>query len=176
MNFTPFPILQTERLVLRQLKLSDADAVLYLRSDKTINKYIHRPENRQTKTIEDATNHIKKLTNQIETNTSISWGISLKENPEIIGSICLWNFSEDKTIAEVGYDLSTAFHNKEIMSEALKEVIRYGKTQLKLNHIEAYTHKDNNSSKALLEKHNFHLVERKIDQDNLNNSIYRLDC
>ena len=176
MNFTPFPILQTERLVLRQLKLSDADAVLYLRSDKTINKYIHRPENRQTKTIEDATNHIKKLTNQIETNTSISWGISLKENPEIIGSICLWNFSEDKTIAEVGYDLSTAFHNKEIMSEALKEVIRYGKTQLKLNHIEAYTHKDNNSSKALLKKHNFHLVERKIDQDNLNNSIYRLDC
>ena len=176
MNFTPFPILQTERLVLRQLKLSDADAVLYLRSDKTINKYIHRPENRQTKTIEDATNHIKKLTNQIETNTSISWGISLKENPEIIGSICLWNFSEDKTIAEVGYDLSTAFHNKEIMSEALKEVIRYGKTKLKLNHIEAYTHKDNNSSKALLKKHNFHLVERKIDQDNLNNSIYRLDC
>jgi ribosomal-protein-alanine N-acetyltransferase len=50
-NFTQFPILQTDRLLLRQMTLSDADRVQQLRSKEEVMQYINRP---LTKTIEDA--------------------------------------------------------------------------------------------------------------------------
>ena len=39
-NFTPFPILATERLTLRQLSIDDQQNIFALRSDKEINKYL----------------------------------------------------------------------------------------------------------------------------------------
>ena len=58
MNFIPFPNLQTDRLLLRQLNKEDANAILFLRSDATVNKYVKRP---QTDTIQDAIDFINKI-------------------------------------------------------------------------------------------------------------------
>lgn len=174
MNFTPFPILYSERLSLRQLDASDSEMVLYLRSDKTINQFIDRPIERQTKNLSDAKNHIKKLTRLINNNSSISWGITLLDNRKLIGTICLWNFSKDLKTAEVGYDLSLESHNKGFMTEALNAVINYGFNQLNLQNIEAYTHYQNESSIALLLKNGFHLLDDKKDSENKNNSIYNI--
>ena len=49
--FTPFPILTTERLTLRQLSIDDQQNIFALRSDIEINKYLDR---QVSKTIEDA--------------------------------------------------------------------------------------------------------------------------
>jgi ribosomal-protein-alanine N-acetyltransferase len=49
MNIQTFPIIKTERLTLSEIKESDSDIILYLRSDKLINKFINRPEKRRTK-------------------------------------------------------------------------------------------------------------------------------
>jgi ribosomal-protein-alanine N-acetyltransferase len=149
----------------------DSPIILYLRSDKIINKYILRPENSQTKNNIDAINHIKKLTHQIENNSSVSWGITLKNNPKIIGTICLWNFSNNNIIAEVGYDLIPEFQKKGIMNEALNKVIDFGFNNLNLNKIEAYTHFQNENSKLLLSKNKFSLVK---DINNSHNLFYEL--
>lgn len=174
MNFTPFPLLKTERLLLRKIKESDSDVILFLRSDKTVNKFIERTENRKTKNKNDALKFIKEITEAIEKNKSISWGITLKDNPQIIGTICLWNFSKDKKNAEVGYDLNPKFQQKGIMNEALKSIINFGFNTLKLNKIEAYTHKHNLSSKNLLEKNKFKFIEDKKDEYNADNIIFEL--
>ena len=50
-NFPPFPVLETERYILRQLTLSDDNEIFILRSYKEVNKYLDRPV---AKTIEDA--------------------------------------------------------------------------------------------------------------------------
>ena len=105
MNFNPFPNLISNRLFLRNIEESDVETILYLRSDKTINKFIERPEHRQTKTTSDALKFINQLHENSKNNISISWGITLQNNPQLIGTICLWNFSEDHKTAEVGYDL-----------------------------------------------------------------------
>jgi len=39
-TFTPFPILRTERLTLRQLEINDEQEIFTLRSDSEINKYL----------------------------------------------------------------------------------------------------------------------------------------
>jgi ribosomal-protein-alanine N-acetyltransferase len=57
-SFTPFPILTTERLTLRQLSTDDGQNIFALRSDTEINKYLDR---QASKTIEDAINFINKI-------------------------------------------------------------------------------------------------------------------
>ena len=172
MNFFPFPELETERLRLRKVLKSDCDAILYLRSDTEINKFILRPENRKTKTKEDALKHIEILDAGIQDGSSITWGITVGESSDIIGSICLWNISEDFKMAEVGYDLNPDFHRKGIMSEALSSVLGFGFNELNLDKVTAYTHKENESSKNLLKRNGFNLVEGEIDEGNRSNLIF----
>jgi len=175
MKFKIFPKIKTERLVLRKIEESDWDVILFLRSDKTVNKYIERPENRKTKNKEDAIKFIKARVEDIENFKSISWGITLKDNSKIIGTIDLWNFSNDYKTAEVGYGLNPKYHNKGIMSEALKEVVEFGFTKLNFEKIEAFTHKDNENSKKLLVKNGFHFMINRKDEDNTANRIYEID-
>lgn len=87
MTFQPFPELTTERLILRELKESDHELILFLRSDKTVNAFIERPEDRKTKTLEDAIRFIKEIHGYAKSNTSIAWGITLKESPTIVGTV-----------------------------------------------------------------------------------------
>jgi len=174
MKIKTFPQINTERLILRKIEESDCDAVLFLRSDEVINKFIHRPEHRKTKNIADAIRHIKKLNVETETNKSFSWGITLKSDPKIIGTICLWNFSNNYKIAEVGYDLNPIFQRKGIVSEALNSVMSFGFRELNLDRIEAFTHGQNENSKKLLENNGFNFVKERKDTDNLSNVIFEI--
>ncbi len=99
--------------------------------------------------------HIQLLDDNLKTDKAISWGITTKESNVLIGSICLWNFSEDKKTAEVGYDLDPKFQGKGIMSEALKAVLDFGFNQRGFETIEAYTDYRNIPSKKLLKLHSF---------------------
>jgi len=174
MKFTPFPEIKTERLILRKIETSDCDVILFLRSDATVTKFIERPESRKTKTIADAIKFINELNEYLVTNKSISWGITLKNGPKIIGTICLWNFSEDFKTAEVGYDLDPKFQRKGIMNEAMKKVVDFGFKELRLDKIEAFTHCKNENSKKLLEKNGFQFIENRKDLGNKSNIIFEL--
>ncbi|NJW52966.1 GNAT family N-acetyltransferase [Salinimicrobium sp. CDJ15-91] len=175
MKFNPFPELKSKRLFLRNIKESDCDTILFLRSDETINKFIQRPEHRRTRNKIDSINFIKELNDNITNNKSIAWGITLKNDPQIIGTICLWNFSQNKKIAEVGYDLNPEFQKIGIMSAALKMILDFGFNELKLNKIEAYTHHENESSKKLLVNNGFRQIKNKKDVDNESNIIFELE-
>lgn len=109
-NFNPFPIIKTERLLLRRLDVSDWNVISYLRSDVIVNKFVRRPK-AENKT--EAIKFIDKINEGIGNNEFIYWSICLKNRPVMIGSICLWNFSPDKKTAEVGYDLNPDFQKKE---------------------------------------------------------------
>ncbi|MHB1392864.1 MAG: GNAT family N-acetyltransferase [Clostridia bacterium] len=83
------------------------------------------------------------------------WGITPKNENKLIGSICLWNISEELSKAEIGYELMTEYQGKGIMSEAIKAVIEYGFENMKLNLIEALPYSDNIRSIKLLERNSF---------------------
>lgn len=175
MIFQPFPEIETDRLLLRKIKVSDVNEVLFLRSNETVNEFIIRPENRKTKNQADALEFIEMIISEIEENKSISWEITVKNNPKMIGSICLWNFSNNLKTAEVGYSLYPEFQNKGIMSEALKSVIDYGFNELKLDKIEAFTHSKNEPSKKLLEKNGLQINHNRKDVNNSFNIIFEIE-
>jgi len=168
-SFNPFPILQTKRLTLRRLKSKDAPEVYFLRTDPLVNKYIKRPI---TKDITAAQNFITKINTGIDNNENIYWPITLSGEDQMLGAISLWHFSEDKKIAEVGYDLHPTIQGKGYMSEALSCVLDYGFEKLKLDMITAYTHHENINSIKLLKKNGFRLMKGEVDECNENNIIF----
>lgn len=170
-NFLPFPILTTKRLLLRNLKDSDAREIFFLRSDDCVNKYLDR---QKMKNKDEAKEFIIRITDGIKLNKWIYWAVCLKDNSELIGTICLWNFSDDKTTAEIGYELIPSFQAKGLMNEALRCIINYGFQTVKLQKIEAYTHRENVGSLKLLEKNNFKLEAGRTDESNANNIIYSI--
>ena len=174
MKYKPFPEIKTKRLLLRKIEESDCEDILFLRSDETVTKFIERPENRKTKNKTDAIKFIKEINEAFGKNKSISWGITFKNNPKIIGTICLWNFSLINKTAEIGYDLNPEFQGLGIMSEAINSIIDFGFNNLKLDKIEAFTHKKNENSKKLLKKNEFVFNENRKDLENNYNIIFEL--
>ena len=171
LNFDPFPQLETERLVLRNMSLDDAPEIFFLRSDKDAMKYIDRePAN----TIKDAEELINKIIADIKTNETIMWAIALKEDPKkLIGTICLWHFAKEHFRGETGYMLHPQYWRKGIMKEALLKVLDYGFHELNLHSVEAHISPDNFASATLLErtgfvregyfKENFHFRGKFLD-------------
>jgi len=151
-NFTPFPVLVTERLILRQLSLGDENQILLLRSDEEVNKFLDRT---RATSLEDARNFIVKINDNISRNESLFWGINLKNDPGLIGTICLWNLSVDENKAELGYEMLPAFQGKGLMQEAVLKILQFGFEIMQLRTIEAWLRADNSNSIKVLEKNNF---------------------
>lgn len=153
LNFSPFPEIKTERLLLRRMTEADAPELLFLRSDETVMKYIDREK---AKSVEDVTIFIQTVNANIDKNESIMWAISLKENPDtLIGNISFWRIINQHYRAEIGYMLHPVFWGKGIMKEALLATIDFGFNQMKLHSIEAHINPDNIASGMLLEKTGF---------------------
>ncbi|MBC7629716.1 MAG: GNAT family N-acetyltransferase [Ferruginibacter sp.] len=151
-TFTPFPILTTERLTLRQMLINDEQEIFTIRSDKEINKYLGR---QLSKTNEDARNFIKTINENVKKNDSIYWAITLSDKNIVIGTVCLFSFSEENDKCEIGYELLTNFQGTGIMKEAVEKVIDYAFNTIKVQNIEAIFHRDNQRSIKLLEKLSF---------------------
>lgn len=146
-DFSPFPILETERLKLRALLVQDAEQIHELRRDPKIAELTGRVASTG---IEDALIHIRKIENLVAHNESIYWAISFKDSPTLIGTICFWNLDPENETAEIGYELLPAFQKKGIMGEAIKCVIDYGFEKMMVKTISAFPSASNSSSIKLL--------------------------
>jgi ribosomal-protein-alanine N-acetyltransferase len=152
-SFTPFPELQTERLILRRIIKEDAAEVFFLRSDETVLQFIGKEP---ATTIKETEDFIKKTNDAIETGDSILWGIALKENPaKLIGTICYWKIQKEHYRAEMGYVLHPDHWRKGIMKETMLKIIDYGFHAMKLHSIEARIDAGNAASAAILESTGF---------------------
>lgn len=163
--------LETERLQLRGINENHTEDIFKIRSNEIINQFVQRnsPKNNY-----DALQFILTIKERTQNNQTYYWGISLKDEPNLIGTICLWNFSEDRKEAEIGYELLPDYHRKGIMSEALKAVLDFGCNELHLQEIVAMTNIFNESSKGLLLKHNFVLQGERKDEGFPENLVFSL--
>lgn len=163
--------LETERLELKEICEHHTEDILKIRSNEVINRFVKRnsPKNNY-----DALQFILTIKKRTQNNETFYRGISLKKYPALIGTICLWNFSEDRKSAEVGYEMLPDYHGKGLMSEALKAVLTYGFNELHLQEILAFTSRFNEDSKKLLLRHGFVLEENRKDEGFPDNLIFSL--
>lgn len=148
----PFPVLETQRCMLRQYADTDAAGILELKQNEMVMKFL---DVEKMQSLDEAHAFLKKVDELLQSNNGITWAICLKEETKFIGSIGLWRMIKEHHRAEIGYMLHPAYWNKGLMNEALKEVLRFGFEELKLHSIEANVNPANLSSIRLLQKNGF---------------------
>ena len=148
-NFSPFPQIITERLLLAAIQQKDAVELLKLRSSEIVMQFIDKE---RTKNLEDAAALIRRIEEDAINSDGITWKISFKKDPEkLIGTIGFWRIIKPHYRAEVGYMLHPDFWNKGFMKEALLAVIDFGFSNIELHSIEAHINPGNTASSKLLE-------------------------
>jgi [ribosomal protein S5]-alanine N-acetyltransferase len=81
-DFTAFPVLENERLILREIVLADAEAIFAIRGDYEVTKFnIGAPYADTAR----AQKLIVSMKEQYLAGDEIRWGITLKPNDEVIG-------------------------------------------------------------------------------------------
>lgn len=161
-----FPTLTTQRLTLRQLVENDGQAIFLLRSDPIINKYLDR---KPSQTLEESLQFIRN----IQINNLLYWAIIETISGKIVGTVGLFNFSNEGNTCEIGYELLPDYQGQGIMNEALKKVIEFAVDILGIKTIEAFTHKDNQRSAKLLQVLNFEQTEI-MDESHPDVIVFRL--
>jgi [ribosomal protein S5]-alanine N-acetyltransferase len=151
-NFTPFPLLTTERLSLRQVQQTDVNEIFFLRSDYEVRKYINKAP---AKSMEEALDFIQRLNELERLNEGITWAITLKGNDKLVGTICFWNIQKEHHRAEIGYVMHPEYHGKGIMHEALNAILKYGFHSVMFHSVEAKVNPENRPSIKLLERNSF---------------------
>ncbi|MDD2985769.1 GNAT family protein [Flavobacterium sp.] len=151
-SFSPFPILESKRLLLRAVTIEDVNEVLSLRGNSENMKFIPRP---LITSKEMAMEHIAMIIEKIEQNLGINWAITLKGSPKMIGIIGHYRIQPENYRSEIGYMLLPEFQNQGITSEAIYLTLDYGFNQLNFHSIEAVVDPENSISAKVLEKNGF---------------------
>lgn len=151
-SFSPFPTLAGKRILLREMVEADAHAILKMRSNVEVMRYLDREP---AKSLEDALEYIKKIQFGISSNSGITWAIADAETDLLVGTIGFWRIDVEHYRGEIGYMLQPEHQGKGLMQEAMELALDYAFTQLKLHSIEANVNPDNLASKKILERNGF---------------------
>jgi ribosomal-protein-alanine N-acetyltransferase len=154
-----FPQLTTERLLLRQLTMSDTAEVFRNFSDPEVVRYFMTP----LTDIEGAVKMVGELIGLFEQGKSIFWAVTLLNEGTFLGT-CSFEKITNQGCGEVGFDLGLAWWGRGLMSEALRAVIRYGFDVLVLKEIVAITSVNNRRAINLLTHLGFRITQEK-DED-----------
>jgi ribosomal-protein-alanine N-acetyltransferase len=150
--FAEFPVLHTERLILRTVIEEDAPDIFRIMSDPMVMRYFGRVPMTD---LSEAVQRVKRCEASFQERSSIRWALSLRERPSYIGSCGFWRIVPEHHRAEIGYELAPECWGRGLMPEALRAVVQFGFSVMGLHSIEANIHPDNLASRQVLEKLGF---------------------
>lgn len=146
-------IIETERLILREILPTDRYGLFAVDSDPDVNIYLG---NKPTQKIEQTDDIINFIRQQYIDNGIGRWAIIEKSTNNFIGWSGL-KFIKEFTnnhinYYDLGYRLNKKYWGKGIATEAAKASLNYGFQHLKLDKIHAIADSRNKASKNVIEK------------------------
>ena len=147
--FSRLPVLETERLLLRPMKMSDAQDIYAYSKDPEVARHVLWDAHRS---IADSRFYLRCMKRQYRTGQPSSYGIVLKETGRLVGTIGFMWYHEENRSTEVGYSLARWLWNRGLMTEALQAVITMAFEELHVHRIEAMHDAANPASGRVMEK------------------------
>lgn len=152
-DFSVFPELQTERLLLNMILPTDQQAVYAMFSDEMVTRY---NDIQSFSSLEEAEWFLHFMTRRFHDRIGISWALRLRSQPDqLIGMAGFNSWNRQNHCADMGYDLAQAYWGWGLIPEALSVIVDFGFQQMALNRIEAEVMVDNRQSARVLEKLGF---------------------
>lgn len=144
-------IFETDRIILREIALSDLDDLYAVLSDEQTMVYYPRPYTR-----EEVKGWIKSSIESYKKNKYGLWAVVLKADNTFIGQCGISNQNIDgQVVPEIGYQLNKAYWNKGYATEAAAGCLKYGFETLQLPEIYIHTSTANVPSARVAEKLKF---------------------
>ncbi|WP_372755851.1 GNAT family N-acetyltransferase [Labilibaculum sp.] len=166
-----FPILITDRFVLRQFTSADLENVFKGLSHPDVIKYYGICFN----SLEATKEQLRWFKDLEENGSGIWWAICLKNDSAFIGAGGFNNLEKENRKAEIGFWLLPEYWGKGIMKELMPVICEYGFKNLGLHRIEGFVDSQNTKCKKGLGKINFHYEGTMKDCELKNGEYISLD-
>ena len=147
--FSHIPILETERLTLRGMRVSDAEDMFAYARDEPVTRYLTWTPHPNLKHTKDYLTYVGQ---RYRTGDFFDWAVVCKEDGRMIGTCGFTSFDFASDCAEIGYVLNPDYHGRGLASEAVREVVSFGFKELSLHRIEAKFIQENTRSLRLMER------------------------
>lgn len=142
-------ILETERLILRPLRVEDAEHIFKTwTSDPRVTEFMIYTTH---KSPEDTREWLKSVQKDYEEGTSYNYGFQLKEKGKLIGSGGA-HYNREKDCWMIGYNIAYDYWHKGYTSEAIKALVDHLHKEKGIKHFEADHAVDNPNSGKVMEK------------------------
>lgn len=159
-------VLETERLLLREMLLSDAEAMFKLDSNPNVVKYLG---NTPVKSIDECISLIHNVRNQYLKNGIGRFSVVLKDTDEVIGWAGIKFITEPENnqtnFYDLGYRLQEEHWGKGYATEATKAWLDYAFQTMKLPVLVASINVDNFNSNKIVQKFGFKLKSKFYYED-----------
>lgn len=147
--FSAIPTIETPRLILRSMKVSDAQDMFAYAHREDVTRYLTwepHPDVSHTK------EYLTYVGQRYRTGDFYDWAVVCKADKRMIGTCGFTSFNFDSDGGEIGYVLNPDYHGQGLATEAARAVLRYGFEELHLHRIEARFIQENHRSLALMER------------------------
>ena len=148
-TFRNLPTIKTERLILRRMKLSDAEDIFAYAFDEELTKTTNWSAH---KTIQDSENYLRTMIKRYSYNQASEWCMVLRATGKVIGTCGFVSWVPKHYSGEIGYSIARKYWNMGLTTEAIRSVIDFGFNVVKLNRIEAKCKIHNIASERVMQK------------------------
>ena len=147
--FSRMPVLETERLILRPLRVDDTNDMFEYASDPEVTRYLLWDAHT---TPMHTRNYLEYLGGRYRLGMHHEWAVVLKETHRMIGTCGFVTVDLQHRRAEIGYVINPRYRGRGIAVEAVNEVLKFGFGPLSLHRIEARYMVGNEASRRVMEK------------------------
>jgi [ribosomal protein S5]-alanine N-acetyltransferase len=148
-----FPVLETERLMLREMSPQDVNELIKQFGNTEVIKFIGM---QPIRSIEQANEWLRWMGGYFQAKDGLRWAIALKQGAgAFIGSAGIYNWNREANHAEISCDIMHPYWDNGYGTEAMRALIEFGWEHLKLNRVEVNIINGNQHTRNFLEKLGF---------------------
>lgn len=147
--FGDLPVLRTQRLILRTASEQDVDDLFEAASDPEVARYTSW-EPHTSPEVSRAV--IGRWLQRYREGQVAPWAMEVAAEGKFIGACGFLSWSISPARAEIGYAISRHYWNQGLVTEAVREVLRFGFEAMRLNRIQATCEPGNTASARVLGK------------------------
>jgi len=149
---TGVPVIETERLILREWRDADVDTYARICADPQVMRYMHPP---RPLTHAEAAYDVLRLQEHWLRHGFGHWVVTERESGRMVGRTGIkrhddWPLDPENT--EAGWLYERAAWGKGYASEAAREVVRFCLEEIERPEVISITHPDNAGSRRVMEK------------------------
>ncbi|CAG9619989.1 GNAT family N-acetyltransferase [Sutcliffiella rhizosphaerae] len=149
-NYFGTPQIETDRLILRKMVLSDANKAYdhWLSDERVSDNRVSAAHKTELETIR----RIEKIVSNYPNKDFCWWAIEREADNELIGEIDLYDFDNTTGNCEVSYTVGFHWWNQGYGTEALMAVVEFGFLHMNIHKIAAAHNMDNPASGKVMNK------------------------